>query len=266
MYINNQNKKKQFNITTIFILLLSIYYIKNIIVISYYNNIIYANTLTNNRVLYIDESGKLNTTGITADELMQIKSEMESLKQHQQDMKTQLLESIYPIGSIYISVNNISPASFLGGSWTSIGAGKTLVGVDTNDTDFNTVEKTGGEKTHILTVNEMPSHNHTIAHTHTRGNMEIYGWFPTLLYPDGNNVGSNATGGGAFSRAGTKSLYMSKNDYANYNSYYYDFYASRNWTGSTSEPSNANSGNQGSGQAHNNLQPYITVYMWKRTN
>ena len=47
-----------------------------------------------------------------------------------------------------------------GGTWTRIAQGRTLVGLDENDSDFKTSEKTGGEKTHKLTVNEMPSHKH----------------------------------------------------------------------------------------------------------
>lgn len=52
----------------------------------------------------------------------------------------------YPIGSIYLSVNNINPSEWFGGTWEQIAKGRTLVGVDTNDTDFNTVKKTGGSK------------------------------------------------------------------------------------------------------------------------
>lgn len=67
----------------------------------------------------------------------------------------------YPVGSIYLSVNNTNPSKWFGGTWEQIAKGRTLVGVDTGDADFNTVKKTGGKKTHTLTVNEIPSHNHT---------------------------------------------------------------------------------------------------------
>ena len=59
----------------------------------------------------------------------------------------------YPVGSIYLSVNNINPTKWFGGKWEQIAKGRTLVGVDTNDTDFNTVKKTGGSK-------ELQEHTH----------------------------------------------------------------------------------------------------------
>lgn len=123
--------------------------------------------------------------------------------------------ALYPVGSIYMSVNNTNPSTFFGGTWVSWGAGRVPVGVDTNDTDFATVEKTGGEKTHTLTVSEMPSHKHTV---------EAIGSGTTQQELTAFNVGTTS---GIDSYAGT------------------DF--------------------TGGGQAHNNLQPYITCYMWKRT-
>lgn len=73
-----------------------------------------------------------------------------------------LSDIIYPIGSIYLSVASTNPSEYFGGTWEQIAKGCTLVGVDTNDADFNIVKKTGGEKTHALTVAEMPSHKHTL--------------------------------------------------------------------------------------------------------
>ena len=54
----------------------------------------------------------------------------------------------YPIGSIYISTSSINPANYFGGTWESFGAGRCLVGVDTSQSEFNSVQKTGGSKTH----------------------------------------------------------------------------------------------------------------------
>lgn len=83
---------------------------------------------------------------------------------------------LYPIGSIYMSIQDTNPSVFFGGTWERIAKGKTLVGVDENDTDFNASSKTGGEKTHTLTTNEMPSHNHPGAYWVQRegyGNINI---------------------------------------------------------------------------------------------
>lgn len=69
---------------------------------------------------------------------------------------------IYPVGSIYMTLTNINPSTLFGGTWERIAKGKTLVGLDEEDTDFNVVRKTGGEKTHRLIVEEIPKHNHEV--------------------------------------------------------------------------------------------------------
>ena len=71
-----------------------------------------------------------------------------------------IFDNLYPIGSIIIRDNDIDMSNYLGFTWTKVFAGKVLVGLDTTQTEFNTIGKTGGEKTHTLTVNEMPSHRH----------------------------------------------------------------------------------------------------------
>ena len=79
-----------------------------------------------------------------------------------------ILALAYPIGSIYIAVVSTNPATLLGfGTWSAFGTGRTLVGIDTGDTDFDVVEETGGAKTVTLTSTEMPSHTHVQdVHTH----------------------------------------------------------------------------------------------------
>lgn len=71
-----------------------------------------------------------------------------------------LIDFIYPVGSIYMSTENLELNTFLGGIWERI-KGKVLVGVDENDEDFSN-GKTGGEKAHTLTIDEMPNHNHSL--------------------------------------------------------------------------------------------------------
>lgn len=97
-----------------------------------------------------------------------------------------LLDFIYPVGSIYISIQDTNPSVFFGGTWERIAKGKTLVGVDENDSDFNASSKTGGEKTHTLTVNEMPSHNHSITIHRTAGS--------GTMVAQSSGTGGDATG------------------------------------------------------------------------
>lgn len=84
--------------------------------------------------------------------------------QIKKDVNTQMLEDNkkkYYVGKLIFDTKNVNPATYLEfGTWELWGAGKVPVGVDTKDTDFGTVEKTGGEKTHKLTIEEMPTHNH----------------------------------------------------------------------------------------------------------
>ena len=63
-----------------------------------------------------------------------------------------IIDKIYPIGSIYMSVNSTNPSNLFGGTWEAWGSGRIPVGVDINDTDFDTVEETGGSKTHNHTL------------------------------------------------------------------------------------------------------------------
>ena len=131
----------------------------------------------------------------------------------------------YPVGSIYLSVNNTNPSKWFGGTWVQIAKGRTLVGVDTNDADFNTVQKTGGEKKHTLNISEMPNHRH-------------------------QGVLWNSNGWGiSFNAGGDKRGYGLNWEYD---------------VGIYSED-NIVTKYTGGGQAHNNLQPYFTCYIWCRT-
>lgn len=126
-------------------------------------------------------------------------------------------DTIYPVGSIYMSVNATNPSELFGGTWVAWGSGRVPVGVDTSDSDFSTIEKTGGEKTHELSINEMPSHTH--ANYAKRTNVTINSSGNTIISCHRSNTGAS--------------------------------------TGD-------NIGKTGSNAPHNNLQPYITCYMWKR--
>ena len=125
-----------------------------------------------------------------------------------------ILEVAYPVGAIYLSVNNTNPSSLFGfGTWERIedrfllGASSTYV-----------AGTTGGETSHILTVDEMPSHSHTF-----------------LRHQFDRNDDDNGT----------------------------DVYGANN---KTLPQVNATTDAAGGGQAHNNMPPYLVVYMWKRVS
>ena len=171
-----------------------------------------------------------------------------------------VLDNIYPVGSIYISVNSTNPSTLFGGEWEQIQEKFLLSAGDTH-----TAGTTGGEFTHTLTTAEMPVHNHTAssdstgAHTHTRGTMEIYGaWDSFWCEHDGT------TGAVQVNR---ESVGWLGHDVANVKGDA-NFYASRDWSGATSSNGDHSHtitvNNNGSGNAHNNTPPYLAVYMWKR--
>lgn len=106
----------------------------------------------------------------------------------------------YEIGDIYLTTRVGNPTTLLGyGTWELI-PGKTLVCVDTSDTDFNTVKKTGGEKKHTLTVSEIPPHSHPLDYYINNGNNMPGGYDKFLVYgmPAGTQSFKNNsyTGGG----------------------------------------------------------------------
>lgn len=144
---------------------------------------------------------------------------------------------VYPVGSIFMSKESANPSTLFGGTWVAWGTGRVPVGINTSDTSFDTVEETGGEKTHILTIAEMPSH----IHSSTSG---------TLSWVSTDGLGSTAwlaADTGARITAGTFNTDLDG--------------VKATWMGNGAQIMNYT----GSDQSHNNLQPYITVYMWKRT-
>ena len=134
----------------------------------------------------------------------------------------------WPIGSIYISVVNTNPSQWFGGVWVRFAKGKTLVGVDdvVGDPDLTTVLKTGGEYFHTLTINEMPTHTHQLGLKHPGGTDTIVAGLD-YTYDGINKIGA--------------------------------------YFGAIDAPTAYNNVT-GGGQSHNNMPPYITVYMWRRVS
>ena len=133
-----------------------------------------------------------------------------------QDVADAVKAALYPVGSIYINASvATNPATLLGfGTWVAFGSGRTMVGLDAGQTEFNTLEETGGAKTHTLTTSEIPSHTHGLSQLKNHTNVfQKPGFYDRALGGGSQGYTTDSTGGGS---------------------------------------------------AHNNLQPYIVVYMWKR--
>lgn len=121
-------------------------------------------------------------------------------------LKELIFDNIYPIGSIYTSINETNPSNLFGGTWEQL-KDRFLLGAG----DIYTNGAVGGEATVTLTIEEMPAHTHTTGRTKSGGS--------------GTNIYVPATSG-AESPVETTST--------------------------------------GGGAAHNNMPPYLVVYMWKR--
>ena len=139
-----------------------------------------------------------------------------------------VLDNVYPIGSIYMNVNSTNPGTLFGGTWEQI-QGKFLLGMSSS----YPAGSQGGEASHTLTTEEMPSHGHNPA------NEAGYSGFIT-------NSKKAFSIGDMGSQSGSGRYYPFATA---------DFDISRNTlTGTT-----------GGGKSHNNMPPYLSIYIWKRT-
>jgi hypothetical protein len=154
-----------------------------------------------------------------------------------------VLAAIYPVGSIYINASvSTNPATLLGfGTWTAFGAGKVLVGLDSSDAIFDTLEETGGSKDAIAVT-----HTHTATTSLT--DATISGSFPNASQSTLNYSGPFSQGSGFTSNGAS----VSGNFVTNFSS-------THNHTATTTVASAGSSGTNA------NVQPYIVVRMWKRT-
>lgn len=160
-------------------------------------------------------------------------------------LKSTLMNSIYPVGAVYISLSSTNPSTLFGGTWQQI-KGRFLLGVGEQDdnnsyrygdsiskVDVPVGEKGGGDLVE-LTIAEMPKHNHT-SNPHGHGRLKWWG---------GNTASLNSGG----------------------NSYRWNWDTTgKNDDGFTMDEATVSINNTGEGVAHNNMPPYLGVYMWKRT-
>lgn len=91
------------------------------------------------------------------------------------NLNSKLLQGAFPINKVEVFFDDLDHSNFLGYTWEMVSQGRFPVGLDTNDTDFNIIGKTGGEKTHTLTVNEMPKHSHDTT-LHSGGSQGLLGF------------------------------------------------------------------------------------------
>ena len=137
-----------------------------------------------------------------------------------------ILDNVYPVGSIYMNVNSTNPGTLFGGTWEQI-QGRFLLGMSSS----YPAGSQGGEAEHTLSTNEMPAHSHNFSYHETDQNKN---WSDNNLqkigtaYPE--RLGVNMALGADWSSAGNLILT-----------------------------------NIGGNQPHNNMPPYLSVYIWKRT-
>ena len=142
---------------------------------------------------------------------------------------------LYPVGSIYTNATvSTNPGTLLGfGTWTAFGAGRVPVGFDSSNALFDSAEETGGSADAI-----------TVSHTHTATTTSTDSGHTHAISPAAWTTGGGKVEGNSFSFGGTVSATQS---------------STANITSTTTVASSGSSGTNA------NYQPYITVYMWKRT-
>ena len=193
----------------------------------------------------------------------------------------------FPVGAIYMSTTSANPGTFwTDTTWQAFATGKTIIGIDTSDTDFNSVNKTGGSKEVVLTVPNLPIHSHTVgdnSHSHTANGVGDHShtlndhshYLPP--HQHGSGWGEQNQTGYWGNWPGTNFRGSATTDYDNNM-----FLTSPvdQWTNGAGAVGMSGSGahshtinatthshslsNTGSNTAHSNLQPYVVTYIWKR--
>lgn len=136
----------------------------------------------------------------------------------------ELIDRIYPVGSIYISTSStFNPQTTWGGTWVKTAKGRCLIGAN----DTYPLGSTGGEERHYLTGNEMPPHGHSAGTA------------------AGFKLANEGIANSAIDHNSKQFLYIDQT--------------------STTASGVLNTNASGGGASHNNMQPYLAVYIWERT-
>lgn len=155
--------------------------------------------------------------------------------------KDEVINKVYPVGSIYITTSTDSPVTTLGGNWERMAIGRTIVGIDTTQDEFNTAGKSGGEAEVVLTTDNLPAHNHN--------SRSLTGSVWNCAdQSSGVHVGTSGIWSRRANNENTGYCSSSKTDG-------YD-----GWSTNLTHTHTAVGENAG----HNNLAPYQTCYFWKR--
>lgn len=190
------------------------------------------------------------------------------------DQLNRLAGQLYPVGSIYMNVNNVDPAAIFGGAWERMPAGRMLV----NSGDGFNLNEVGGEKEHRLTEDELASHIHNVQ-TNLSFSVpnagEHYHAIGTIINNNGDFITSDSSRSMKSGFKLPESKYWTGwNGSGNGNDRYpksdnegYNLFTSVNkQVGITNinKDININTNAIGKNQPHNNMPPYIVVNMWKR--
>ena len=193
----------------------------------------------------------------------------------------------FPVGAIYMSTTSANPGTFwTNTTWQAFATGKTIIGIDTSDTDFNSVNKTGGSKEVVLTVPNLPIHSHTVgdnSHSHTANGVGDHShtlndhshYLPPHQHGSGwgerNHEGYWGNWGGTNFRGSATTDYDNNMFLTSPVDQWTNGAGAVGMSGSGEHSHTINAtthshtlSNTGSNTAHSNLQPYVVTYIWKR--
>ena len=238
MKINN----KGYASTIIMFSILTLFLISMLMLVKTMNNSSSLNKKITEKVV---DNINYDASGTVQDQILELKTTITSMQNQIDNIKREVINEIYPVGSIYMSTEDDTiekVQSKFGGIWEKYSQGRTIIGEGTG-TDSNGLVQTftngsmGGEYTHTLNISEMPSHTHTQnPHFHRVG-------FDNGKSRIGLNSGSVDS---------DISMYIGS--YA---------YGGRAYTMIT-DAVTATNNNTGGNSSHNNVEPYTVTYMYKR--